>query len=391
MSRAALGDVLVYGGSSWDEPWLTEHHLAHALGRTNRVLFVDSPQTPLSPFKAGVQPPALRAAARLAGERLRWAENVHVLTLVALPPASDPRARRLSGPWLRRQVARAVRRLGLRPRVVLASRGVPEGVPGEPRPFLVALVKDWLQAGGHLTGLDPQALRRRELEAWRSADLVCAISSRLQGRLAQEGIDAALLRHGVDAAMAPAYERATAVPQLAGLPRPLLGCAGRIDGRWAFEALGALADRFGGGSLVLIGPVNPRVPRDRLDALLSRPNVHLFPPVTAEELPSWLARLDCSLVPYVADEWQRYASPLKVWDYLCAGVPIAATGSPALGEFPPGLVHFALDPARLADLVARALAEDGNGARATRRRYARENTWDHRAAQLAELIALRRG
>ncbi|MGI8781405.1 MAG: hypothetical protein ACR2L8_14800 [Solirubrobacteraceae bacterium] len=168
-------------------------------------------------------------------------ENVDVLGLVTLPPASGARARELSGPWLRHQVTTALRRLGMRPRVVVAARGVREGIAAEPAPFTVALVKDWLQAGGHLTGLDAAALRTRELAAWRAADLVCAVSGPLQARLAEDGIESVLLRHGFDAGMAARYDAVAPVPAYAELPRPLLGCVGRIDARWSFDALAALA------------------------------------------------------------------------------------------------------------------------------------------------------
>lgn len=390
MAAGDLGDIVVYGSTAWDQPWLTEHHLARALARGHRVLFVDSPRTLLSPLRAGVNAAALREAARLTGDRLRREGDLHVLGVLSLPPASDPRARRLSASWMRRQVRGALARLGMRPRVLITARGLDPGGEAIAQPFVVSLVKDWLQAGGHLTGLDATALRERELAAWRRADLVCAISRRLQERLAQEGIAGELLRHGADAALV-ARADARAAPGLAAYSRPRLGCVGRVDGRWAFDALGALADRHPEGSVLLIGPVSPRVPRPALDALLARPNVHAVAPVPSAELPGWLAGLDCCLVPYLDDEWQRYASPLKVWDYLASGVPIVATGAPALGEFPPGLIHFGLEPARLGDLVDDALAEDRPATAAARRRYAQRNTWDHRAAQLSALIAERQG
>jgi teichuronic acid biosynthesis glycosyltransferase TuaH len=365
------GDAVVYGAAGWDGPWLTEHQLARALARRGRVLFVEPPRSLLSPLRG-------RALPR---ERLRSRDGVTVLRTLALPPVGHPRARRLSRPWVSRQVAAAVRELGLQPRFALAARSEDAAAP-----FVVSLVKDWLQAGGHLTGQDAADLRRRELAAWRSADLVCAISHRLQVRLAEDGIDSALLRHGFDATSAPGFEQGAEPPELAGLGRPVLGATGRIDARWAFTDLERLADRFPEGSVVLVGPVHPGLSDPAFTRLLARPNVHRFPAVPNTELPRWLSRFDSTLVPYTDDEWQFYASPIKVWDYFYAGAPIVATGAPALGEFPDGLVHFALSPSSLPELVSAALAEDRGAGLARRREYALANTWDHRAGELEALV-----
>ena len=278
----------------------------------------------------------------------------------------------------------------MKPGLVVAARPLAVDFRSQTRPFTVALVKDWLQAGGHLTGLDPGLLRKRELGFWRTADLVCAVSSRLQQRLAEDGVPSVLLRHGYDASRQPKAGSSPAIPDLAGLPRPLLGCAGRIDGRWAFEALEGVARAHQGGSIVLLGPVSHLVPREAFGRLLALPNVHHFDAVSGDLLPAWLEALDCCLVPYLEDEWQRYASPLKVWDYFHAGRPIVATGAPALGDFPPGLIHFAPSPSALPALVEVALAEDRATAMRLRRSYALENTWEQRADQLMALVADRR-
>ncbi len=379
----------MYGSTLWDTPSLTDHHLSRALGARHHVLFVETPATLIQPLRAGLTRAGVRRLFALGRRQLRRDGAVDVLRVVSLPPKSRPWAQRLSAPWIRRQLRAAVRRAGMHPTIAIGARPFTvDSAPG-PRPFVVALVKDWLQAGGHLTGLDAGALRERELRFWRSADLVCAVSPRLQARLAEDGIDSVLLRHGSSAASDAGPSSGPVVEELADLPRPLLGSVGRIDGRWAFDALEDLARAHPMGSLVLVGPLSPLLPRAAFERLLALPNVHHFGPVDGDRIASWLDALDCCLVPYKEDEWQQYASPLKVWDYFRAGHPIVATGSPALGDFPAGLIHFASSPDDLVTLVGEALAEDpASGLR--RRRYASENTWDDRAGQLMALVAQRR-
>ena len=377
-------DVLFYGSSPWDETWLTEHYLSEALSRQGRVLFVDPAFSVLTVLKRHRGARAVRGVVELLARPTRTEGSVTVVRTSSLPKKEDPRVRRVSAPWRRAQVARAVRSAGLDVGLVVTAAAFDDSTWIPPGAVKVAIVKDWLEAGAHLTGPPAQVIRERQRRTWEVADVVCAISTRLVDRLAEEGVDARLLRHG---ALSDRFGPAAAqrVPEaLANLPRPLVGAVGRVDSRWDYAALGEVAERNPGGSVLLIGPVSPRVDRTELDGLLRRPNVHLLPPVPNTELPAWVEALDCSTVPYVDDPWQQFASPLKIWDYLRAGTPTAATGCPALGEFPDGLVHFSLPSRDLPKLVEAALAEPA-GSREARRAYAAANTWDDRARRLREI------
>jgi glycosyltransferase involved in cell wall biosynthesis len=134
----------------------------------------------------------------------------------------------------------------------------------------------------------------------------------------------------------------------------------------------------------MVGALGPRLDPAALEALRARPNVHFIGPVARDEVPSHLLALDCLLMPYLEDEWARHGSPLKFWEYLYAGVPIAASGYTALLDYPPPLVHFASPPERLAEAVSAALAA-GTADRQERRSFALANTWDDRAAEFESL------
>ena len=374
---------IVYGTVPWDRPWLTEHNLAHALARSSPVLFVEPPVTPLTPFRYGVRRESLDEARRLLRRPVRRAGRVFVLRLIAAPPLEHPRARRASAPWLRAQVRSAVARLGLRHPTVLAFRSVIEllGTAGERA--CVYVVKDFVEAGGALIGREASVIAAEEHRMCARADLVCAVTRRLQETLAERGVEAALLPHGFHADLAALYDTAERPPAYERLGRPLLGYAGRIDGRLDFAALAALADRYPKGSLVMIGPVSPRLPRTELHQLVERPNVHLLGARSREELPAYLSYLDCCLMPYRDDEWARHGSPLKLWDALYAGPPIVGSGYSVLADHP--FVNYASPPGRLPDVVAAALGENGDR-RDLRRAYALENSWDRRAAELDRLL-----
>lgn len=374
-------DWVVYGSGTWLGTSYTEHNLARALARRHAVLYVDPAMSPLTPLRDEAT-----TWRDVTARRPRRDHGVGFVRPLALPPLAHARARAWSLPWLRAQIAAARRRSGIERPVVLNASYRPglRGAAGEV--LLVTLVHDWVPAGAALLGRREDDLLADVDAVCAEADLVVCISAALRETLAARGHRARLLRHGFSAELAPDYAEALCPADLAELPRPRLGYTGTIDARLAFGALAELAERFDHGSLVLVGPVSPRLDRALIAPLAARANVHLTGPRGREAMPHYQANLDCLLMPYVEDEWGRHGSPLKLWEYLFAGPPLAGSGYTALRELPPPLVHFASPPERLAETVATALAEDVGGSEA-RRRHALANTWDHRAEELDALVA----
>jgi glycosyltransferase involved in cell wall biosynthesis len=373
---------VVFGTSPWSAPWLTEQNLAHALSKRHRVLYVEPPITPLTPLRYPGRGRQLRHA---LARSIRWDRGVGIYQPLVLPPRSHPVAARLSAPLLAAQVARVVARLRLARPVVISGDATPGILGAAGERLAIYLVKDWVDGDGYLLGRDSSQLVAERDAMCEHADLICAISPSLQETLARRGFEATLLRHGFHADLADRYKAAEPA-EYAGLPRPLLGFAGRIDGRLDLALLEALADRFKGGSLVLIGPVVPRIDQRALRRLTARPNVHLLGPYDRTELPPYLTHLDCALIPYLDTEWARHGSPLKLWDYLYAGPPVVGSGYSILRDYEPDFVRFASDTEGFIEAVERSL-EDPPESRQRRRDFAARATWDARSNDLEALVA----
>lgn len=377
---------VIYGSSCWDDAWLTEQNLAHALSRRHRVVFVEPPISPLTPIRYGLRDDTRSLAAMVMQCRPRAAGRVHVVAPLVLPPRSNRMARALSAPLLARQVRRALAHLDIQRAVAVTAQWAPGIVGAANEVRLVCLIKDWVEAGRDLLGRETADLVRDRDSLLDAADLVCATSRQLQRSLASLGVDAALLQHGFHAELAPRYARAEVPSDYRALPRPLLGYTGRIDNRLDFEILQALAERFRTGSVVLVGPVSPRLEHDHMARLKSFPNVHLIGFRARQSLPAYLVNLDCCLLPYRESEWLRHGAPLKLWDYLYAGPPVVGSGCTALLDFPPPLVRFARHAEGFCQAVEQVLVQDGPDDVVQRRRLAMENTWDHRADELNGLV-----
>lgn len=375
--------AVVTGSVPFETPWLTEHNLAAALARQGPVVWLDPPRSPAT---------LLRARRHRSGPRAPGPvdppHRLHVRRPLVLPPVEGVRAGRWSRPALGLQLRAALRGLPDRRFALLArDPGVDLGRLGAgPTAYLV---KDWNPGGAALLGRRSEAeIEAAMLGLCTRVDLVLAVTERLCRTLGERGVAARLLRHGFAAETADAYEAAERPIDLAELPRPLLGYVGRVDDRLDFEAIRAIADAHSEGTVVLIGPLSPRLSLESADALRSRANLRTLGPRPRASLPGYLMHLDACLLPYRPGPWGEHGSPLKLWEYLYAGAPIVGSGYEVLREYPDWVAYGA--PEELAALVARALEGRSAGSVERRRAFALENTWDHRADELRAIVARHR-
>ena len=174
--------------------------------------------------------------------------------------------------------------------------------------------------------------------------------------------------------------------ELAGLPRPLIGFAGGLYDRVDLTLLRRLAEEHPRGSLVLVGPVAVDT------GPLALPNVHCLGARPYAELPAYVQAFDVGLIPYFLNDETRSVDPLKLLEYLAAGIPVVTTDIPEALKYRDS-VAVAGDRDAFAAAVARAVAERDPAARARRQAVARQHTWEKRAAEflgiLGETVARR--
>jgi glycosyltransferase involved in cell wall biosynthesis len=141
---------------------------------------------------------------------------------------------------------------------------------------------------------------------------------------------------------------------------------------------------------VLVGPVGlgdaARAPRE-LAELLALPGVRALGAREPAALPAFLRHADVALVPFLDNEHTRGSFPLKIWEYLAAGLPVVATPLPNLralaGE------GWLLRLARGPEAFAAAVREAAAGApeeRGRRLERARAHDWPARIEALCAAV-----
>jgi glycosyltransferase involved in cell wall biosynthesis len=141
-----------------------------------------------------------------------------------------------------------------------------------------------------------------------------------------------------------------------------------------------LADALPEASIVLVGPVMVDLGAERLP-----PNVHVLGNRPYAELPAYVQAFDVGLIPYLLNDWTVSVDPLKLLEYLAAGIPVIATPLPEVQKYT-SVVRQGGTPASFLAAVYSALESD-EADRVAGRETAARNTWSRRAAEFLDIVA----
>lgn len=319
----------------------------------------------------------LRSVTKLLRTPLAELPNFHVFTPVLLPAYGDGWLSRLNARSIRWQVNLAARVAGLPERRAVGVT-IPTAWPVVRGMRRVALVFNRADLHSAFPEADGAWVARLEKELLESSDRVLYVSHELMRRDAEVvGDRSYFLDHGVD------LERFTpevaSSPLLDAIPTPRLGFFGGLDDYVVdMELLAETARALPEASLVLIGDAT--CPMDDLTAL---PNVHWLGYQSYELIPSLGRGFDVALMPWLDNEWIRFANPIKLKEYLALGLPVVSTEYPEVEDYR-SYLRVARSREDFPKLVREALADPGDPA--VRRAFVERFSWSGRAADLLELV-----
>jgi glycosyltransferase involved in cell wall biosynthesis len=377
-SGALRGRDIVCFSNDWNGDPLSKTHLMRLLANDNRILWINS---------IGYRMPAVKAAdARRLFRKLLAAmqpireveRNIYVFNPIALPIYGKPWAARFNRLILRLQVKRAMRRMGFKKVInwmFLPSAVVVAGELGEE-----TLIYHCVDEFSAFSGNSPRAIAAMERELMERANLVIVSSQLLLESKQEFNGNTSLVRHGVDwNHFRRAIDPATEAPvDIAALPKPVLGFFGLIADWVDFDLLAHVARKFPEGSLVLIGNVTTDVRR-----LREIPNVHFLGRRQYEQLPAYCKGFDVALMPFLINTLTLNSNPLKVREYLAAGLPVVSTAIPEVEAV--GLCHIAADSEEFVAQIRRVLAD--RQSRSERSDAIRSESWESRLEEIRDIFA----
>lgn len=378
-------DIVCVGTADWaTELPVNQHQLMRRLAARNRVLFVESLGL-RRPQVAGRDLRRLLARLRRGLRGARRTDGLSVLSPLVLPLHGKAWARALNRRLLRFQVGRAARRLGMREPVLWGYAPQAGELIGVLKPSLVIYhCVDDLAAQ---KGVDAASFTAAERSFAGAADLVLASAPALAERMETYSRNVLYVPNVADTpSFARALEPGPVDPAIAELPRPRLIFQGAVVAtKVDFDLLAAVAKGRPAWSIVLVGPTGAGDPRTDLSTLRAQPNIHLVGRRDERDLPRVLRGGDVGLIPYEINDLTRSVFPMKVYEYLAAGLPVLATPLPALIGVDE--IEVVEGPDALVEAVEREMASDGPERRLHRSERALSHSWEARIEEIERALA----
>ncbi len=166
-------------------------------------------------------------------------------------------------------------------------------------------------------------------------------------------------------------------PWFQSLAAPRLLYIGSLESRVDVDALAAAARALPDASFALVGPL---LEPDHFAELRRLSNVHLQPPASRAEVVGLVTAADVCLLPHLDNALTRAMSPLKLYEYLAGGAPVAALDLEPIRDVSPRVVI----QADLGTAIGEALTL-GQAPEADRRAFAEANSWKKRQEPILQL------
>ena len=187
-----------------------------------------------------------------------------------------------------------------------------------------------------------------------------------------------LLENGVDVEhfAAPRSEPS----DLRALSHPRAVYVGALDHRFDAAALAVAADQNPGVNFVVIGG-EPAAPSGTAG------NVHHLGRRSYEDVPAYLQHSDFAVMPLARIPANEGRSPMKIFEFAAAGLPVVASTSAELRRRALPFVHLAESAEALAALCGQVARQERGQISELARRSAAEHAWPGKARRLLEFAA----
>lgn len=361
---AGLPEMVIISSIEWDYLWQRPQQLACQFSRLGyRTIYVESKvEAVTAPRK--LTPPELASSLRsLVIKEARFDRNVAIAHPLIRLQEGDSSPREIVEPWLRALIQ--THQLKRPIFWVLAPWWGPVAALLRQFGYVVYDCVDEHRGFSHAD----RAMVEGEQLLTRQADMVAVTGRKLLESRRRENRSVHLIPNGVTAEQ-------FGVPRAKGeRNHPVIGFVGALANWFDAELVATLARTRPGWDIVLVGP---DLGAD-LKPLVGLSNVKLRGGVPYQQVPAVLAEFDVGIIPFQINSLTDHANPVKVYEYLAAGLPVVTTAFAEAAYFD-GMVAVASSPQAFVALVEEALGRNQPEEMAARRNYAGHHSWQARAA-----------
>ncbi|WP_332367909.1 glycosyltransferase [Spirosoma telluris] len=221
---------------------------------------------------------------------------------------------------------------------------------------------------------------RYEPDYLRGVDAVVTTSETLRRSKASLQPNAYCVKNGVNFDL---FNQAYQLAQQQPPPeKPVIGYLGTADNRVNLDLVEYCVRTMSDVTFQFVGEVHEPSLTKRLSTYS---NVVFTPPHQPVDLPPLLAQMKAAMIPFVCNEHTYTIYPLKINEYLAAGLPVVSTPFSILDDFD-GVIELAASPEEFAQALRKALSDDSPERVNERIAMAMNNAWARRAEEFEAVI-----
>ncbi|MEW5877089.1 MAG: glycosyltransferase [Acidobacteriota bacterium] len=221
----------------------------------------------------------------------------------------------------------------------------------------------------------PEMLQQED-ELLAGCDLVVVPSKFLQDHTQKHNPRVLVVPNACD------FEHFAKVPYRPPANPPTIGYYGAIADWFDSDLVADLAELRPQWRFLLVGSTFT-ADTTRLSRL---PNVELVGEKPYSEIPSWVAQMDCLIIPFKRTPLTDATNPVKFFEIMAAGKPLVSVPLPELAPYK-DFVSFAENPEEFARQIENALRANGPELVSVRRAFAQQHTWEKRFEMLIPHVA----
>lgn len=313
--------------NDWNQDPLSKHHIMGHLAKQNRILWINSIGMRAPTMSANDLKKVLNKGKNIFKGLSRIEKEFYVYTPFIMPFHNNRIINYLNNKILLVQIKFLQRLLNLNNPILWSFLPNTADIIGSLNEILSIYycTDDFTKFEGYAVKM----LEQKEKEMVKKVDLCFFTAQLLLDEKGKGNKKSYLMRHGVDLEhFKKSWNYENVQPDdIKNHRRPIIGFWGELNESIDYELVKDIASNKPEWNILLIGGAN-NAGSHRLGKIRDIKNIVLIGPKPYSILPQYAAFIDVAILPKNMSELSLKMNPLKLREYLAAGLPVVATPLP---------------------------------------------------------------
>lgn len=314
--------------NDWHSDPTSKHQIMRILSKRNKILWINSVGLRTPSFSSQDFSRILNKVKGLLAGVERINDNLYVLTPLVIPFHKYPFVRKINRAILLSQIRCYLKRLKMKDIQLWTFIPTMADIGGKlgEKKLIYYCVDDWAK----FSFIESDSIIQMETDLVKRSDLVIVSARELYEQKKRFNPNTHLVLHGVDYKhFSRALNNNYPIPNDIGIiPKPIIGFFGLIHEWIDLSLIKKVAEAHPEWSVVMIGKVSADV-----TDLRKLPNIHFLGQKAYDDLPGYCKAFDVAMIPFVINELTKSVNPIKLREYLAAGLPVVSVDLPEVRNY----------------------------------------------------------